>query len=453
MSAPTGVPAFLGFCPICQKAFTKENSRHRHISYCRRTQAKNKGRPKSCVACSSSKTRCTFAKPQCARCESKGLSCVYIQLRQSNPNPNDAENSQPSALETSMSFEEPIGDLATTTLPLSDTLAIALPLESDDLLHDMTDLDQYMSFTSSTTSSHPFLSPICLSAAINPSPRPNDIAAPSKSRTALVRLNYQDLAVEYISDLTIYMLKSFPRMMLRRHTFPPFIHPYWHWSTLPEKLASCMSIAHLFEARTTETHPFLWRVIDAEEQRFREGTETMSTYDIQWASQALMIYIIMAIVDRESDHSARCQRQLKTLEALSLRHHALLDTGFCSTTEEARPSTTWDDWIFAESNRRIGCLWFLICRVFTTHDYPCPGFDTYEHIALVSPKTVWEARTQEEWLSEKAFHDISCPFQVFGELIEAKRRPNDAGNAQRLETWEAGTDKLGLMMNLAVAFV
>lgn len=174
-----------------------------------------------------------------------------------------------------------------------------------------------MSFTPSTTSTHPFLSPIPLSAAINPSPRSNDITAPSKSRMPLIRLNHQDLAVDCISDLTIYMLKSFPRMMLRRHTFPPFIHPYWHWSNLPEKLASCMSIAQLFEARTTETRPFLWRVIDAEEQRFREGTEIMSMYDIQWASQALMIYIIMAIVDRESDHSARGQRQLQTLEVRS----------------------------------------------------------------------------------------------------------------------------------------
>lgn len=157
-----------------------------------------------------------------------------------------------------------------------------------------------------------------------------------------------------------------------------------------------------------------------------------------------------------------------TLQALSFRIHELLSLNFCAATEDARPSKTWDEWIFAESNRRyanptlfptslnsisIGCLWFVICRVFTTHDYPCPGFDPFEHIPLSSPKTLWEARTEEEWRSEQAIHDISRPFREFGELVEARRRPNDTQKAQRLEAWEAGADKLGQLMNFAVSFI
>jgi len=36
--------------------------------------------------------------------------------------------------------------------------------------------------------------------------------------------------------------------------------------------------------------------------------------------------------------------------------------------------------------------------------------------------------------------------------MRAKRRPNDAGNVERLDMWEAGTDKMGLLMNFAIAF-
>lgn len=66
---------------------------------------------------------------------------------------------------------------------------------------------------------------------------------------------------------------------------------------------------------------------------------------------------------------------------------------------------------------------------------------------------MWEARSEQQWQEEKAFHDISHPFRTFGELMRAKRRPNGAGNVERLDMWEAGTDKMGLLMNFAIAFV
>jgi hypothetical protein len=85
----------------------------------------------------------------------------------------------------------------------------------------------------------------------------------------LTHLRFQNPTMKQAASLIVHALSAFPQMMLRRHTFPPFIHPYWHQPSLPEKLASCMSIAQLFGARTPETRPFLWRAIEAEERRFR----------------------------------------------------------------------------------------------------------------------------------------------------------------------------------------
>ncbi|ORY01122.1 hypothetical protein BCR34DRAFT_494155 [Clohesyomyces aquaticus] len=463
MSLPAGEPAFLVFCPICNKPFTAETSHSRHVSYCRRSQTKKKGRPKSCVACGSAKVKCTFAKPQCARCESKGIPCVYNQRpptiqTESREDPEQGVASHREALTSESSFSlelEPRWSSTNKSLSLNGfDRDSALFFGADDPILDITTPHPDMNVALAAPMSQPYSTIAPLSPSLEISyPDSSWRTRQTSTRTALTRLKHQDLAIDYVCDLIVSILKAFPRMMLRRETFAPFIHPYWHWPTLPEKLASCVSIAQLFETRTIESRPFLWRVIDIEEQRFSGEMETMSSYDTQWAIQALMIYIIMAIVDQDWDHTARGRRYLQTLRALSARAHLLLGWQACSTTEEVEPSNTWDDWIFAESNRRIGCLWFIICRVFTVLEYPCPGIDSFQRMALPSAKTLWEARTLAHWQDEKAFHAISRPFQEFGELVDAKRRPNETGNTTKLEAWETGTDKLGLLMNFAVAFM
>ena len=78
---------------------------------------------------------------------------------------------------------------------------------------------------------------------------------------------------QYSADLIIQALRALPMMMLRRETFPWFIHPHAHFSsktskaTLPEALSTCMSVAHMFASRSSETQPFIWRTIRAEHRR------------------------------------------------------------------------------------------------------------------------------------------------------------------------------------------
>ncbi|KAK1540316.1 hypothetical protein CPAR01_06305 [Colletotrichum paranaense] len=62
-------------------------------------------------------------------------------------------------------------------------------------------------------------------------------------------------------------LRSYPEMMLRRSTFPPFIHQYQDKSHLPEPLANCMGIAILFVSRNPDTSSFLWQSIRKEQDR------------------------------------------------------------------------------------------------------------------------------------------------------------------------------------------
>ena len=70
-------------------------------------------------------------------------------------------------------------------------------------------------------------------------------------------------------------------MMLRRETFPWYIHQQSQIlfnsvdssnptlaAPLPEALSDCMSIAQMFTLRTPETKPFFWRTVTAQYHRW-----------------------------------------------------------------------------------------------------------------------------------------------------------------------------------------
>lgn len=76
-----------------------------------------------------------------------------------------------------------------------------------------------------------------------------------------------------------------------------------------------------------------------------------------------------------------------------------------------------------------------------------------ESLPLPSSRALWEARTLEEWQTEKAFFDVSCPVMTLGELVAAKENAENLVGAQKLQSWEMGSDKLAAMLDIAVEFV
>ena len=79
---------------------------------------------------------------------------------------------------------------------------------------------------------------------------------------------------QHNADLIIQSLRSFPTMMLRRQTFPWFLHPHSQLISqsagpiLPEALSNCMSIAQMFASRTSETKRVIRQAIGTEHRRF-----------------------------------------------------------------------------------------------------------------------------------------------------------------------------------------
>jgi hypothetical protein len=144
---------------------------------------------------------------------------------------------------------------------------------------------------------------------------------------------------QHNADLVVQSLRSFPMMMLRRETFPWFIHPQSQLlseptrAALPEALSTCMSIAQMFALRTSETKRFLWCTIRAEYRRFINEVRVlptqcsfhsnyqkkphMSIFEILAALQACMIYLIMCIVDQSPESE---ETSLELLIALHAGH-------------------------------------------------------------------------------------------------------------------------------------
>lgn len=136
--------------------------------------------------------------------------------------------------------------------------------------------------TGSTTGTHLSETPFFLlhqpTYPIPPlSPKTNLILR-SRVTRPLASLPHESIAARHAATLISRIIGAFPRMMLRRQTFPPFIHPHWHLDAIPEKLATCMSISHMFVSRTQESRAFLWRTIEAECQYLHD--------EVRWSSVA-----------------------------------------------------------------------------------------------------------------------------------------------------------------------
>lgn len=111
----------------------------------------------------------------------------------------------------------------------------------------------------------------------------------------------------------VRMLRSFPRMMLRRETFPPFIHTH-QGHDLPEPIANCMSIAQIFCSRNTVNGAFVWRTIRAEQDRLVREMHRFSAKDLLAALQAYFVYMIM----RAEDDTGYTSRDVEMISSMKV---------------------------------------------------------------------------------------------------------------------------------------
>ena len=359
LSSDSPSPALVYFCSLCNKPFINgrescgiyvssssyltlgaESSRHRHIRYC---GTRSRNRPRSCHACNAAKTKCNFETP-CSRCVKKSIECVYNAAtavgRQTLPtssevasfgladdeilnNANDAFTDHLAMNDARLQFVTGNSHPSTQTFSLNESLTLDRLLVLEDYASD-----QLQRF--SDVSVAPWDKGNQQPAAWCTWTR-GGFSLSVVTETPVGELNSNLLAIlqterphaQHNANLVIQSLRSFPTMMLRRETFPWFIHPHSQLlsnpgrADLPEALSTCMCIAQMFVLRTSETSRFLWCTVRAESRRFinevcippkpcsshsdHQKKHHMSTYKLLASLQAGMVYLIMCIIDQSPE--------------------------------------------------------------------------------------------------------------------------------------------------------
>lgn len=225
-------------CSICTKTFGSATALKRHTSYCRRAQHRPNPRRRSCSACNVAKIKCNFESP-CLRCAKKGIDCTY---KSTHLGGTPEQTFSP----------DPVDNYLTNAFLASDPIHALDPLllQDDGLWHEQTPAQEiaipYQSLNSS-------MSQLC------------KVGQP----IYLTRLQAPDAVAEYAVNLVIDALCGIPMQMMRRETFPCFIHAHWG-SQLPESLTTCMHLAKMYGTRSMEIRPFMWRSILAEQTRIMQ---------------------------------------------------------------------------------------------------------------------------------------------------------------------------------------
>ncbi|CAH0025799.1 unnamed protein product [Clonostachys rhizophaga] len=272
-------------------------------------------------------------------------------------------------------------------------------------------------------------------------------------------ISMKDPISHFTANIVMQTLCAFPQMMLRRETFPPFIHGHWHCTesaaavSLPKPLVSCMGLAQIFASHNADTRPFLWEKTREEQRSSADKAyrRQFSKHDHLAAIQALLIYIMMRVVD--------CSR---TDLDLNLELLGLCDNfkDVCKEPfyqhERACLSSSWEDWIFAESRRRTAIIWLLMTQMIHIKiGVPCDSFPSFRDVPLSSPKLLWEARTRSQWEKEYKFYKDSPVrgLDVFGDLYDACKHKHIRENQLKLNSWNSTVDNLGSLLNLGAEII
>ena len=101
-------------------------------------------------------------------------------------------------------------------------------------------------------------------------------------------------------------------------------------------------------------------------------------------------------------------------------------------------------------------MWFLIAQtIHIKNGLPCDTISGFQNLPLSSPKSLWEARTRSAWKIEyEVYQSMSRDgLDVFGDLIDARKRRDSATAKRKLDTWNAHADNLGSILSLSATMM
>ncbi|KAI1824149.1 hypothetical protein F4861DRAFT_507458 [Xylaria intraflava] len=500
-------------CGQCNKIFDKHSTAKRHLYYCRSRKIGNTSRPRSCIPCARGKTACDNARPQCSRCMTKSLHCYYPgNVSTSAAATGTHQRGDSVAMEPlivtpapSSVAESPRVDGAPES---NDDGNIGLLGELDIVATDFSNVgDGHMEWDGAnmtfadlfnTQPTEPYIlsgSPSLALQLTNQtpathltsrqpqrpqqmflSPQPSIPTTPTAAVRGLVRRPKTQPGAQRISNLILHTLKSYPLMILRHNTLPPFIHPMSADIEDPhmEPLTNCLSLARMITSGGQGSRKLFWKNVRLECERLSHEHKQLHKWGLLAAMQALSIYIIIRLDEGETDYNNFDSLLIKTIIAISqqLGHTDATCNKECGLCNKGL-QLSWKEWIFRESRRRLAIIYRVVNMLIYFEPAGICNMPTEFILApLPAKKMLWEAADEFSWKAEsqKPGLQVSYGLAANGEIVELDEsrlscndawlfyQSTDANTSPRRrssswEEWCAGIDGLGGLVMLAASLM
>lgn len=275
----------------------------RHGYYCRsRRAAVPTTRPRSCISCALRKARCDTKRPGCSTCIAKAIQCQYpAKTPRSTGQKIQHGDNEPIERRTTVHLlvaDSPSAENSQDASNDGDIIPDNAPVILDAALADIG--GDYLDWDNPQINFADFLDPRLNFGTIQYSPSglsPSDNWISSTSQTvhipqstfasymsipkqpsttirSLIRRPKVSTAEQRTANLILHTLKSYPLMMLRHGSLPPFIHPRLISSEAEnnnmEPLTNCICLMHMISSGVRGGRKLYWKNVQMECERLCE---------------------------------------------------------------------------------------------------------------------------------------------------------------------------------------
>ncbi|KFZ09835.1 hypothetical protein V502_08445 [Pseudogymnoascus sp. VKM F-4520 (FW-2644)] len=296
---------------------------------------------------------------------------------------------------------------------------------------------------------------------------------PTTAFRSLIRRPKVSAGAQRTANLILHTLKSYPLMMLRHGSLPPFIHPRLISSEAEnnhmEPLTNCICLVHMISSGIRGSRKLFWKNVQMECERMCEEILKLNKWELLASMQALSIYILVRLEEGETEQNNLDSLLLATVTILSRRYSHSDITGDTQTLHNAGSEIIWEDWLFEESRRRLDFypLYYdgqdvpLLTELKIVRGLPTP---------LPAKKQLWEATDEFTWKMEserEPWAQTNFGLATNGELVKLDQGqlhcsdevlPYELSGAPSRSTanweeWCSGMDGLGGLVMLTASFI
>lgn len=376
-------------------------------------------RQKACYQCSSAKAKCDNTARGCSRCTLRGLTCIY---------PANASTPASRSSRRRVPHNTPI---ARTRSPLSAVAAPVLAGSSGQEAQDTLGfggLDLICPINVDEIATrwlHPYV------------PVPGQVTKDYHPR---------------ISDLIYRVLKSYANGTIRGAKYPPFIHASQLQVPAPSQpLVNCLSVARICDNSRPGGGQIAGEILQKEMFKIiDQAALAVPEIDLLTTFQACLIYTMILFFQLNQGEDLSSLRQammsLQDLACTTSRQGLVC----AADLQHSRPS--WEAWLITEAKRRTLYVLYLFDNVLSRQE-GLPTFLGTELRGLPAPssKTLWEAKSRQEWEFRYNSHLAQWPEGGLriDELWSMPTDLDEAGIAQRrarVDEWLVDVDEFGMMV-------